>query len=89
MPYLVREHIFFGDINDDAIAALTVSGPNADTNIRWLGLYMSVVIFNVKLLRHCPERCYRCDPLSDDDLKLGSSAFLIILMQIPDDDHHP
>ncbi|KAG8093535.1 hypothetical protein GUJ93_ZPchr0012g19683 [Zizania palustris] len=29
MPYLVREHLFFGDIND-AIAALTVSGPNVD-----------------------------------------------------------
>ncbi|KAL5212983.1 hypothetical protein ABZP36_023830 [Zizania latifolia] len=46
-------------------------------------MYMAVVISGVKLLRRRPERRYRCDPLPDDDPELGSSAFPVVLVQIP------
>uniref|UniRef100_A0A0D9VD85 Glycosyltransferase 2-like domain-containing protein n=1 Tax=Leersia perrieri TaxID=77586 RepID=A0A0D9VD85_9ORYZ len=46
-------------------------------------MYMAVVIAGVKLLRRRPERRYRCDPIPDDDPELASSAFPVVLVQIP------
>ncbi|GJM90476.1 hypothetical protein PR202_ga06758 [Eleusine coracana subsp. coracana] len=46
-------------------------------------VYMAVVIAGVRLLRLRPERRYRCDPIPEDDPELGSTAFPIVLVQIP------
>lgn len=46
-------------------------------------MYMAVVIAGVRLFRFRPERRYRCDPLPEDDPELGSSAFPVVLVQIP------
>lgn len=46
-------------------------------------VYMAVVISGVRLLRLRPDRRYRCDPLPEDDPELGSSAFPVVLVQIP------
>jgi len=46
-------------------------------------MYMAIVITGVRLLRFRPDRRYRCDPLPDDDPELGSSAFPVVLVQIP------
>jgi beta-mannan synthase len=46
-------------------------------------MYMAIVIAGVRLLRFRPDRRYRCDPLPEDDPELGSSAFPVVLVQIP------
>lgn len=46
-------------------------------------MYMAVVISGVKILRRRPDRRYRCDPIPDDDPELGTSAFPVVLIQIP------
>lgn len=46
-------------------------------------MYMAIVIAGVRILRLRPERRYKCDPIPEDDPELGSTAFPIVLVQIP------
>jgi beta-mannan synthase len=46
-------------------------------------VYMAVVITGVRLLRLRPDRRYRCDPIPEDDPEVGSTAFPVVLVQIP------
>ncbi|KAJ1435852.1 Nucleotide-diphospho-sugar transferase [Sesbania bispinosa] len=45
-------------------------------------VYMGIVIVFVKLFGHKPEKRYKWEPLKDD-LELGTSAYPMVLVQIP------
>ncbi|KAH7656077.1 Glucomannan 4-beta-mannosyltransferase protein [Dioscorea alata] len=46
-------------------------------------VYMSIIIFIVKLLGRKPEKCYKWEPMQEEDEELGSSEFPAVLIQIP------
>ncbi|CAH9079035.1 unnamed protein product [Cuscuta epithymum] len=46
-------------------------------------VYIGVVIALVKVFGRKPEKRYKCEPLKDDDVELGDSAYPTVLVQIP------
>ncbi|KAM0952815.1 putative glucomannan 4-beta-mannosyltransferase [Dioscorea sansibarensis] len=46
-------------------------------------MYMSIIIFVVKLFGRKPDKCYKWEPMAEEDIEIGSSEFLIVLIQIP------
>lgn len=46
-------------------------------------LYMGIVIVLVKIFLKKPDKRYKWEPMSDDDLEIGSADFPKVLVQIP------
>ena len=46
-------------------------------------VYMAIVKVFIKLLRRKPEKNYKWEAMQGEDLELGSSAYPMVLVQIP------
>ncbi|KAL6592419.1 hypothetical protein ACP70R_049472 [Stipagrostis hirtigluma subsp. patula] len=46
-------------------------------------LFLGTVSSVMKVLRRRPARLYKCDPIEQDDEEVGSTAFPMVLVQIP------